>query len=131
MRMHKSRGDGRCLFHSVAYQSDFSADELLKACVHFIRDQGANNFNGLKLADWIFIETGFSINEYCSKLTIDIWPGEIELMIMSKFLQRDFIVYSKSSGKTISIISKLINSEVCTIRPVLLLYGRNHYDSLF
>lgn len=118
--VHKVPDDNSCLFHSIIYSANLS--EFMN--VHDLRSIVSNTIKENR--DQIYNEAilGKSIEEYCEWiLNPQAWGGEIEITILSQFLNLEII--------TIDIESKhdyKFNESLDSF--ILLAYSGIHYDSI-
>jgi len=130
----KSKADGSCFFHSIAYQMNDTADGLRKLCSDAVIKNQEQDYNGLKLKEWIFYETSLNVEDYSKRLLgRRQWGGFLEMKIISDAFKRPIAVYQKEQGEIATLIATIDGprSGANGANPFYLLYsGRSHYDSL-
>lgn len=115
------RGDGNCLFRSVAEQLDGNEDDYKKyreTCVDYM----INNKE-----DFIpFLEDSTSIDEYIEKISKDgEWGGNLEIYSLSMALKVNFCIYIPD--KPCSVVKNWENPK----KSIFLIYhDGKHYNSL-
>ena len=84
-----------CLWSSLAHFADVDKHEIrARVCTQFLRNLGAEIWNGKTYADWIKAETGLSWRAYVAKSQHgEIWAGVIELHQWSKLEDVGIEVY--------------------------------------
>ena len=157
VKKHSVKGDGSCLYHSVAHQAGLiSADSQgdQKMSQHLrqlvlsmmwkypdVREEG-----GLSNIQWL--------QKRQEVLDVDVWGGDVELRLLAIGLHRDIVVLTTSSNQNYTFARKfpcdpppvpkmrggifvpLTTNEVCNQwnsfnqSPLLTIFnGQNHYDS--
>jgi len=115
------RGDGNCLFRSVAEQLEGNEDNYVKyreKCIDYMK----NN----KEVFVPFLEDSISIDEYIEKISKDgEWGGNLEIYALSMALEVNFCIYIPD--KPCSVVKNWENPK----RNIFLIYhDGKHYNSL-
>ena len=133
--------DGSCFFHSVGHflEPRMNAQQVRNLCASLIWKRQNEDFEGLKLKDWIHFETNESVWSYMKGLAKPngTWGGLLEMKLLSDHFQRSILVYmfvEQKRDKQVDCITEVNPSglQECTIKPLYLLYQNGlHYDALY
>ena len=126
LSIHKSDGDGNCLFRSISHQlygtEDFHA-VIRSKCVdymEFMRDFYQNFINDR------------DADEYFAIMRVDgTWGGEPEIQALMELYERPIQIYVYDREKIVNILARADCAESSSMVPIRLNYvGGNHYNSI-
>ena len=136
MKIFKVPGDGHCFFHAVGLQTGLSYQKLRTICSALILDSAETLFNGLKLKDWIFYETGLGPQKYAIQMSKNHWAGALEMKLLADYFQTKIAVYKKGlifnrpSLKRITVVEPEANETCSKFGTIYLCYSEGHYDAI-
>ena len=117
------------MFHSVGYHVNRTARELRTLCASEIVRRANDDFNGMKLGDWIKFEMQFTVPAYVRAVQSHLWGGALELKLLADHFHRPVLVFSALKGMT--QITDILPDSDCSIEgPIRLLFSGNHYDAI-
>lgn len=125
----RAPGDGSCMFHSVGHHVNRTAAELRRLCASEILRRADDDFNGMKLKDWIQFEMQFTVPAYVRAVQSHLWGGALELKLLADYFRRPVLVFSSGRGMT-QLTDILPNSDCSIEGPIRLLFSGNHYDAV-
>jgi hypothetical protein len=107
-----------------------SAQNVRDLCHALILRRANEDFSGLKLKDWILLETDKTVEAYAQAIKTHHWGGYLEMKLISDFLCRHIVVYGNYSNAKAEHLTTVETSRPLR-EPIYLLYsGRVHYDAL-
>jgi hypothetical protein len=128
MKIWYAPGDGSCFFHSMEHVTGLQ--DLRSLVVKILSDKKDDDFNGLKLSEWIFFETGWNVAEYISKMRHRAWAGALEMKLLADYLERHIAVYKRIPNEQRAHLITVVESKSPVKKTVSLLYSNAHYDAL-
>ena len=158
VKQHVVKGDGNCLYHSIAHQAglisrvsdgDGGICQRLRKVAQSImwKYPDVRKESGLTVVQWL---------QKCQEIPLTTtWGGDIELRLLAIGMQRDIVVLTATSDQTCTFARKFVctpppvmpkmrggifipltTDELCnqwsTVnpQPLLIIYnGQNHYNS--
>ena len=122
----KSKGDGNCLFRSVAqevYGDQLHHDKVRQEVAdHIVKETGY-------YFDFIDHKDGF--NAYIAELrTNGEWGGDIELQAASELYNKRVLVYSLDKDSRMCLRKSFHEQVPGTGEPLRLLFSGSHYDAV-
>jgi len=157
LRKHPIKGDGDCLYHSVAHQAGLVA-QLSKGDEYISQQLRKVALSTMLNHADVRTESRLSVNQWKQKqqeiVKSGTWGGDTELRLLAIGIQRDIVVITAQTGHGCAFARRFIHqpppvpkmrggvfiplsaSELCTQwntttpLPLLIIYnGRNHFDS--
>jgi hypothetical protein len=124
--IHRSPGDGLCLFHSLAYSIGTNIYQLKHNIYHFLLRNPTLLISGVELQQWIQWSEGIGVDEYVRTMShphSHAWGGALEMILTCLFYKKNIYVweYSKEFSNIYKCISKVEYHD--------LLNGENHGES--
>jgi hypothetical protein len=117
------------MFHSVGHHVNKTASELRKLCAEEIVRRADDDFNGMKLGDWIKYEMHFTVPAYVRAVQSHLWGGALELKLLADYFRRPVLVFT--NGRGLTQITDILPDSDCSIEgPIRLLFSGNHYDAI-
>lgn len=128
-RVVRQPGDGNCLFHSLAYGLGSTAAALRSEICTFIEKNPDLSIAGTRLADWIQMLAGSSLQQYAKNMAKSAqWGGAPEIAACAHMRKVNLHVYERRGDR----IELSVPFDVAgSTRTVAVLYvGGVHYDAL-
>lgn len=125
----RAPGDGSCMFHSVGHVVNKTAAELRTVCADEIVRRANDDFNGMKLCEWIQFEMHFTVPAYVRAIQTHLWGGALELKLLADHFRRPVLVFSAAKGMT--QLTDILPDGDCSVEgPIRILFSGNHYDAI-
>lgn len=125
----RAPGDGSCMFHSVGHHVHRTAADLRRLCAEVIVKRAEDDFNGMKLKDWIQFEMQLTVPAYVRAIQTHLWGGALELKLLADHFHRPVLVFT--SGRGMTQLTDILPDSDCSIEgPIRILFSGNHYDAI-
>lgn len=129
-RVVRQPGDGSCLFHSLSFglSDESSAKTLRRDICGFIAKHPDETIAGTALKDWIYYDSGGTVESYAQRMSQGTWGGGIEMAALTKMRNVNVHVYEKFDGgyRRISAFESPGAQKTVSV----LYQGRMHYDAI-